>query len=94
VAAPVRLVDPGVGALLQAGAVVDVLAVPESPIGATDAAPRPATVVAERVRVLAVPRAAAGGDASTLVVLAVTRVEARALAGAEAGGRLSIVLTG
>jgi hypothetical protein len=95
VAAPVRLVDPGVGALLRVGAIVDVLAVPASPTGSADAVTRPATAVAERVRVLAVPRTPAGGDsAGTLVLLAVTPAEARALAGAEAGGRLSVALTG
>jgi Flp pilus assembly protein CpaB len=93
VAAPVRLVDPAVGGLLQAGAVVNVLSAPESPTGPADEVPRPATTVAEGVRVLAVPRLIVGDSTGTLVVIAVTPVQARALAGAQAGGRLSITLS-
>ncbi len=91
VAAPIRLVDPGVAPLLHSGAVVDVLAAPESPDGSAVATP--ATVIAEGVRVLAVT-APSTGDTSvgTLVVVAVSRADAQALAGAEAGGRLSMTL--
>jgi hypothetical protein len=75
VAAPIRLVDPGVAPLLHSGIRVDVLAAPISPDGSTDAAASLARVVARGVRVLAVSRA-----------------DAQALAGAEAGGRLSVTL--
>ncbi len=93
VAAPVRLVDPGVAPLLHAGAIVDVLATPESPAGAADAGPSSARVVARSVRVLAVtPAGTADSSLGTLVVLAVSRADAQALAGAEAGGRLSVTL--
>ena len=93
VAAPVRLVDPGVAPLLHAGAIVDVLAVPQSPTGSADAAQSSARVVARTVRVLAVTAStAASSSLGTLVVLAVSRADAQALAGAEAAGRLSITL--
>jgi Flp pilus assembly protein CpaB len=93
VAAPVRLVDPGVAPLLQAGERVDVLAAAESPAGSADAAPALARVVASRVRVIAVSApAASDANSGTLVVLAVTPADAQALAGAEAGGRLSVTL--
>ncbi len=91
VAAPIRLVDPGVAPLLQPGAAVDVLAAPSSPDGSAPAAP--ARVIAQGVRVLAVAAPSASGSSQgTLVVLAVTRADAQALAGAEAGGRLSVTL--
>ena len=93
VAAPVRLVDPGVAPLLRAGESVDVLAAPESPTGAVDTAPALARVVARGVRVLTVTApAATDSNLGTLVVLAVTPAEAQALAGAEASGRLSVTL--
>jgi hypothetical protein len=93
VAAPVRLVDPGIAPLLHAGATVDVLAAPESPTGSADATRSPARVVASGVRVLAVTAPAASEPSlGTLVVLAVSRADAQALAGAEAGGRLSVTL--
>jgi Flp pilus assembly protein CpaB len=95
VAAPVRLVDPGVAPLLHVGQRVDVLAAPESPTGSVDTAATPARVVAHDVRVLAVsPPAAADANLGTLVVLGVTPEDAQALAGAEAGGRLSVTLMG
>jgi Flp pilus assembly protein CpaB len=95
VAAPIRLIDPGVGALLHAGAYVDVLAAATSVAGSAEDPQAAARVIAHGVRVLAVPTAsaaAAGGANGSLVVLRVTRSEAQILAGAEAGGRLSIVL--
>jgi Flp pilus assembly protein CpaB len=95
VAAPVRLVDPGVAPLLHAGQRVDVLAAPESATGSVDTGATPARVVAHDVRVLAVrPPAEADANLGTLVVLGVTPADARALAGAEAGGRLSVTLEG
>ncbi len=93
VAAPVRLADPGVAPLLQPGDYVDVLAAFESPAGSGDATPTIARVVAREVRVLAVTRpASADSTLGTLVVLAVNHADAQALAGAEAGGRLSVTL--
>lgn len=97
VAAPVRLVDPQVGGLLRIGALVDVLAATQSSTGPADDTRSPARVIAQGVRVLAVPTSAssaAGSSGSTgsLVVLAVSHIEAEALAGAEAAGRLSVVL--
>lgn len=94
VAAPVRLIDPQVGGLLQAGASVDVLAAAPSETGPDDAAQSPARVIAHGVRVLAVPAStpSEGSAGGTLVVLAVSQDEAQVLAGAEAGGRLSVVL--
>jgi pilus assembly protein CpaB len=92
VAAPIRLVDPGIAPLLHPGVTVDVLAAPGSPDGA-DAGQSLALVVARDVRVLAV-RASSASDSGlgALVVLAVSRADAQALAGAESGGRLSVTL--
>jgi hypothetical protein len=92
VAAPVRLVDPGVAPLLHSGDVVDVLSAPESPTGSAEVAVSPAPVVAQHVRVLAVTPPGSDSSLGTLVVLAVTPSDAQALAGAEAGGRLSVVV--
>jgi pilus assembly protein CpaB len=93
VAAPIRLVDPGVAPLLHLGESVDVLAASESPAGPVDASQTLARVVAQGVRVLAVsPPATSDSSLGTLVVLAVSRADAQALAGAEAGGRLSVTL--
>lgn len=103
VAAPVRFADSGAVALLSAGRAVEVLA---SRGAMTDdltgtAAPATARVVASRALVLAVvePRpdsdgVLSGGTATAgpLVVLALTPAEARAVAGAEAGSRLSFTL--
>jgi len=95
VAAPVRLADPGVAPLLHAGLRVDVLAAPESPTGSADASGALARVIAHDVRVIAVrPPDAADANLGTLVVLGVTPADARALAGAEAAGRLSVTLEG
>ena len=92
VAAPVRLVDPGVAPLLHAGESVDVLAVADSPAGPAAASQTVARIVAAGVQVLAVPPATSDSSLGTLVVLAVSRADAQALAGAEAGGRLSVTL--
>jgi Flp pilus assembly protein CpaB len=93
VAAPVRLVDPGVAPLLHPGERVDVLAAPESPAGPADASQTLARIVAQGVRVLAVsPPSTSDSSLGTLVVLAVSRADAQALAGAEAAGRLSVML--
>jgi hypothetical protein len=93
VAAPIRLVDPGVAPLLRAGVNVDVLAAPDSADGSADASQGLARVVAQGVRVLAVSAPTASeSNVGTLVVLAVSRADAQALAGAETGGRLSVTL--
>jgi hypothetical protein len=99
VAAPVRLADAGVAPLLHPGIWVDVLvAGSTSDTGAPAAAE--ATVVASDVQVLSVQQAAAGSASTsstsggTLVVLAVSRGDALALAGGEASGRLSVSLLG
>ena len=95
VAAPIRLVDPGVAALLRVGSYVDVLAATSSPTGSADDTQSPARVIAYGVRVLAVPATSATATSAggSLVVLEVSRGQAQALAGAEAGGRLSVTLT-
>ena len=93
VAAPVRLADPALADLLHSGAVIDVLAVPESPTGPAEAAAL-ASVVAASIRVLRVPATDTGAVGGSLVVLAVTPDEALALAGAQASGRLSVTLVG
>ncbi len=93
VADPVRLADPGLTLLLYPGMTVDVLAATDSPTGPADAVTAPARVVAHGARVLAVPATsavdAAGG---TLVLLAVSSHDAQVLAGAQAGGRLSVTI--
>lgn len=85
VAAPVRIADAASARLLRPGDRVDVLAGPRERGG-------DAEVVAAGVRVLAVPArpgadTTAGEGAGALVVLAVPRGEATALAGAEATSR-------
>lgn len=93
VAAPVRLADSGVAALLRAGDVVDVLAA--APRSAGQAGPRDARTVASAVRVLITPQvstdALSAGEGS-LVVLATTPQAAAAIAGAAVTSRLSVVL--
>ena len=85
VAAPVRLADAGIAGLLAPGDVVDVLA--SSPRG-------DARVVCRGARVITrpLPPAAFGTQTGSLVVLAVTRAEAVALAGVATTGVLSVVL--
>jgi pilus assembly protein CpaB len=90
VAVPIRVADgSAAAALVQAGDVVDVLAVADPTGGGTG---RPMTVAAG-VRVLAVPaRTSAAGDGGGLVVVAVDRAQAATLARASAGSRLSLAL--
>ncbi|MBI1377295.1 MAG: hypothetical protein GC157_07425 [Frankiales bacterium] len=100
VAAPLRVADPGVAALLRTGDTVDVLAATADADGRAVA-----SVVATRVRVLAVPGAAGtpaggllgGGGAVTsgdgsLVVVAATPGQALELARAALRGRISLSL--
>jgi Flp pilus assembly protein RcpC/CpaB len=100
VAAPVRLADADVAPLLHPGARFDVLAAGAASDPGYEAASAVATVVARDVQVLSVgpesTTAASSTNTSggTLVVLAVTRSDARALAGGEAAGRLSVSLLG
>src|SRR3954468_21933609 len=91
VAVPVRVADgSAAAALVHPGDVVDVLAV-DDPVSGRDAG-RPVTV-ASAVRVVAVPtRAGASGDGGGLVVVAVDRMQAAALAEASSGARLSLAL--
>lgn len=88
VAAPVRLADADVAALLEAGDLVDVLA--------ADGNGR-AAIVAPAASVVSIPAVrsdglAAGSFGGALVVLAVTSSEATELAARSATGPLSIVL--
>lgn len=100
VAAPVRLAEDGVWALVRPGDLVDVVAASApDPVGqpvtepTTSPPQRPALarVVAAAARVLAVPadQSASGG---TLVLLAVTPRTATELAAAAVSSRLSVVL--
>ncbi len=100
VAAPVRLADADVVALLRPGDLVDVLATEArsgaegAPLAAVEARP-----VARAVRVATIPRAGddpvlgagAAGDGA-LVVLATTAETATELARAEVTSRLSVVI--
>jgi pilus assembly protein CpaB len=90
VAVPVHVADgSAAAALVHAGDVVDILAAGDPSTGAE---PGPVTVAAG-VRVLSVPaRVASTGDGSGLVVVAVTREQAGALARAGATTRLSLAL--
>ena len=100
VAAPVRLADDGVSALLRAGDVVDVLAAsaPDpvgqamtEPTGPAPVRPVLSRVVAAAARVLAVPSTRGVGE-GTLVLLAVAPRAANDLAAAAVSARLSVVL--
>lgn len=92
VGTPVRIADEGMAALLKPGSVVDVLAVP----GAGGLEPSgPAKVVASGVRVVAIPRgSAAAGASGTLIVVAATPAQAKALTRSAADSRLSVTLRG
>lgn len=104
VAVPVRLADPGVAQLVQAGQLVDVLAAAAPSFDPLVGTAMPAVgtrarVVASGVRVLSVPRPAddsllAGpvGADGTLVVVATTAETAAELAGAAVAGQLSVVI--
>ncbi|WP_063780531.1 hypothetical protein [Nonomuraea sp. SBT364] len=82
VATPVRISDPDVARLISPGSTIGVLA---SHDGA------PASLVADDVTVLTIPDAP--DDHGALVVLATTPAQAAELAGAQAGGHLSITIS-
>ncbi|MCA1711857.1 MAG: Flp pilus assembly protein CpaB [Actinobacteria bacterium] len=86
-AVPVRLADAAAAALLHAGDHVDVLAAAAQPGATPDA-----QVVADDVRVLAVPATGDDGGEGALVVLAVDAPVARRLAAAAVSSRLSVAL--
>lgn len=90
VAAPIRLADPAVADLLRAGMTVDVLAVPADGF-APAASPAGAELVGAGLRVLSVRTSDSTDPGSgALVVVATTAETAARLAGAQAGGRLSV----
>jgi hypothetical protein len=94
VTAPVRIADAETVRLLRPGDRVDVIAAPETPAGtgADDGLPA-ARVVARGARVTEVPEPAAQhGDAGALVMLAVPRGTAAALAGAGVTARLAVTV--
>jgi Flp pilus assembly protein CpaB len=97
VAAPVRIADAGEVALVRPGDRVDVLAAATAEASGQSTSisnsQRAASPVASGAVVLSVPQAATSGVADGgLVVLAVPSDTARALAGAAASDRLSLVL--
>lgn len=87
VAAPVRVAEPAVAALLRAGDRVDVLAA--SPEGG-----ELARTVASDVAVLAVPQLVDDVGEGALVVVAASPATASRLAAAAVTGRLSVVVRG
>ena len=87
VAAPVRVAEPAMSALVRAGDLVDVLA------AAPEGGPAAATVVSA-VRVLSVPLADDDTGEGALLVVAATRAAAARLAAAAVTGRLSVVVHG
>jgi Flp pilus assembly protein CpaB len=89
VAVPVRVADGQAAvALVHPGDVVDVLAATDPGAGAADS-----VTVARGVQVLSVPgRDPAAGDGAGLVVVAVDRAQAAALARASVSSRLSLAL--
>ncbi|MEU3372341.1 RcpC/CpaB family pilus assembly protein [Streptomyces sp. NPDC006660] len=89
VSAPVRIADAETVRLLRPGDRVDVIASANSPSGAADEA----RVVATNARVKGVPASRqAAPDTGALVILAVPRETARALAGAGTTSRLAVTL--
>ncbi|MEU7894161.1 SAF domain-containing protein [Nonomuraea sp. NPDC049152] len=82
VAMPVRIADADAVRLLSPGDVIGVLAAWDSG--------QPAQTVAERVPVITIPTGETDGGA--LIVLAATPDQARMLAAAQAGGRLSMTI--
>ncbi|MFF4182259.1 RcpC/CpaB family pilus assembly protein [Streptomyces sp. NPDC001691] len=89
VSAPVRIADAETVRLLRPGDRVDVIASPNSPSAHGDEA----RVVATDARVTRVPGAQGGSaESGALVVLAVPRETARALAGAGTTSRLAVTL--
>ena len=108
VAAPVRVADADSVALVRSGDVINVYAAAGDAVlgtatlgdaslagGGTSGSSGRARLVADRARVLAVPRSdtqAATADGA-LLLLAVTPETARSLAGAASAERLSLVIT-
>lgn len=97
VAAPVRIADAGELALVRPGSHVDVLGAPSSESGSqtgrSAAADGSAVTIASDAVVLSVPQPATSAVTDGgLVVLAVPGATSRALAGAAATDRLSLVL--
>ncbi|MEU5401054.1 hypothetical protein ABZ348_17390 [Streptomyces sp. NPDC005963] len=96
VSAPVRIADAETVRLLRPGDRLDVIAVPDAPVGRQGEQPA-AKVVAAGARVTKVPTvfddAGAGdGDGGALIVLSVPRSTATALAGASGASRLAVTL--
>lgn len=90
VSAPVRIADAETVRLLRRGDRVDVIASADSPMGDGSSDAR---VVARGARVTAVPKAlVTAGGGGALVVLAVPRASAAALAGAGTTARLAVTL--
>jgi Flp pilus assembly protein CpaB len=87
VAAPVRVADGDVVALLEVGDTVDVYAADRDP-------GRPARLLVSGADVVALPSETGSGTSGALVVLAVDRSAAAALAGAAGGAEMSVVLRG
>ncbi|MEU3184440.1 hypothetical protein ABZ707_09540 [Streptomyces sp. NPDC006923] len=95
VSAPVRIADAATVRLLRVGDRVDVIAAPAAPLGSPGVAegPAEARVVAAGAQVAEIPQEReATSDGGALVVLAVPRATATALAGASATSRLAVTL--
>lgn len=89
VSAPVRIADAATVRLLRPGDRVDVIAAPDSPLGADGEA----RVVVTGARVAEVPRPdETRPDGGALVVLSVPRSTAAALAGAGVTSQLAVIL--
>jgi pilus assembly protein CpaB len=89
VAVPIRVADgSAAAAVVKPGDLVDVLEVVD-PADGESGVPR---TVASRIQVLSVPGPGDAGDSGGLVVLAATAAQARALAQASAGSRLSLTV--
>ncbi|MEV5972542.1 hypothetical protein [Streptomyces sp. NPDC051921] len=89
VSAPVRIADAATVRLLRPGDRVDVIAAPDSAVGAGG----DARVVASGARVAEVPRAGeTRSDGGALIVLSVPRSTATALAGAGITSQLAVTL--
>jgi len=89
VSAPVRIADAATVRLLRPGDRVDVIAAANSPAGEDF----PAELVASGVRVAEVPPPRENSaDSGALIVLAVPRTTAVALAGAGATSRLAVTV--
>lgn len=94
VAAPVRLADPALAALLHPGSRIDVLAATSDPLAVESPGPETARrVVRDRPVITVVAEDGLAGSPGSLIVLAVTDEEAQALAG-HAADRLSIAIRG